>query len=181
MPLDFTALAAQITQATQAAFLEMLSQHRAEGIYAFALYSDEGAMTVCPATNTLVHLAQQPADEAAYYKFEPAEWKYEMMGADEQFNAICYQLRAALDELPEDDDAAFEAFREQLYATCVQVLDDLHRARFFQQAAGREVFLMFSVSEDDPDPAATARMISQLNDNAYRDEYLAWLRTWAVE
>jgi hypothetical protein len=181
MPLDFTALAAQITQAAQAAFLEILARHRDEGVYAFALYSDEGAMTVCPATNTLDYLAQQPADEAAFYKFEPAEWKYEMVGADEQFNAICTQLRTALEELPDDDDAAFEAFRQQLYATCVQVLDDLHQARFFQQAAGHEVFLLFSVSEYDPDPADTARMVRQLNDNAYRDEYLAWMQTWQVD
>jgi hypothetical protein len=61
------------------------------------------------------------------------------------------------------------------------VLADLHQARFFQQAAGHEVFLRFSVSDDDPDPAAEAQMIRQLNDNAYRDEYLAWLRTWAAE
>ena len=181
MPVDFSALAEQITQAAKAAFLEVLHRHRDEGIYAFALYSDGGAMTVCPATNTQAHLAGQPADEAAYYKFEPAEWKYEMVGAEEQFNAICYQLRTALDELPDDDEAAFEAFRGQLFATCVQVLADLHRVQFFQQAAGHEVFLVISVSDDDPDPAETARMIRQLNDNAYRDEYLAWMRTWQTE
>lgn len=180
MNVDFAALAQQLRQATQAAFQEIVTHHGDEGIYAFALYSDEGALTVCPATNTLAHLATQPADEADYYKFEPAEWKYEMVGADEQFDAICATLRTAV-FAHEDDDAWFDAFRQQLYDTCVRVLTELHQERFFQQTAGQEVFLTFRVSDEDPEPEADARIVRQLNDNRYRDEYLAWQRTWAQE
>lgn len=181
MNVDFAALAQQLRLATQAAFQELITQHGAEGIYAFALYSDEGALTVCPAANTLAHLATRPTDdEAEYYKFEPAEWKYEMVGADEQFEALSRLLRTAVCT-HDDDQAWFDAFRQQLYGTCVRVLAELHQERFFQQAAGQEVFLTFRVSDEDPDPAADARLVRQLNDHRYRDEYLAWQRTRAQE
>ncbi|MGI4865345.1 MAG: DUF4303 domain-containing protein [Janthinobacterium lividum] len=177
MAIDFQALKSQLTQAAQAAFTEVLAQHRAEGIYSFALYSDEGAMTVCPATNTLAHLAIQVPEDLPYAKFEPAEWRYENVGAAAQFDAIGRQLRAqALDEARTDE--AFEQFRQQLYATCVAVLDELRQQDFFNQAAGREVFLLFSVSDSDTPAAELAQLVKQLNDNAYRDEYLTWLASW---
>ena len=177
MAIDFQALKSQLTQAAQAAFTEVLAQHRAEGIYSFALYSDEGAMTVCPATNTLAHVATQAPEDLPYAKFEPAEWRYENVGAAAQFDAIGRQLRAqALDEAQTDED--FEQFRQQLHATCLDVLADLQQQGFFKQAAGQEVFLFFHVSDSDPSTEELAQLVRRLNPNAYGDEYLAWLSTW---
>lgn len=175
--LDFQRLKQQLTRATQAAFLELLAAHRAEGLYSFALYSDEGALTVCPAANTLAHLATQPPEDQLYAKFEPAEWAYENVGAATQFNEISRQLRTHVLQADLGDEA-FESFRQQLYATCVAVLDELRQQRFFEQAAGNEVFLLFSVSDSDTPVAELAQLARQLNYNAYRDEYLAWLASW---
>ena len=87
--MNFTELKEQIKFATKQAFIEMCEKHKDERIYPFALYSDEGAMTVCPSTNTLDYLETQENDEDfKYYKFEPAEWKYEMVGADKLFDKI---------------------------------------------------------------------------------------------
>jgi hypothetical protein len=174
MPFDFQHLQQQLTQATQDAFRELLAAHRAEGLYSFALYSDEGALTVCPSANSLAHLAAQPLEDQVYAKFEPAEWAYERRGAEAQFNELNRQLRTHVltEELEEE---AFEQFRQQLYATCVAVLDELRQQHFFDQAAGREVFLLFSVSDSDTPAAELAQLVRQLNHNAYRDEYLAWL------
>jgi hypothetical protein len=66
---------------------------RAEGLYSFALYSDEGALTVCPSANSLAHLATQPLEDQLYAKFESAEWDYERRGAEAQFNELNRQLR----------------------------------------------------------------------------------------
>ena len=177
MAIDFQDLKHQLTQAAQTAFTEVLGQHRAEGIYSFALYSDEGAMTVCPATNTLAHLAAQPPEDLPYAKFEPAEWRYENVGATAQFDAICRQLSTqVLDETLEEKE--FEQFRQQLYATCIDVLADLQQQGFFDQAAGRPVFLLFHVSDSDPSVEELTQLVSRLNPNAYGEEYLAWLRSW---
>ncbi|MXV37827.1 DUF4303 domain-containing protein [Flavobacteriaceae bacterium Ap0902] len=89
--MNFQALQTKIEKATKRAFIEMFEKHADEGIYSFALYSDEGAMTVCPATNTLDfinNLSEDEREDLPYCKFEPAEWKYEMIGADDdlEFN-----------------------------------------------------------------------------------------------
>ena len=177
MVINFQDLKDQLTQATQAAFTEVLARHRAEGIYSFALYSDEGALTVCPATNTLAHLAAQPPEDLPYAKFEPAEWRYENVGATAQFDAIGRQLRTQVlaETLGEQE---FEQFRRQLYATCIDVLADLQQQGFFDRAAGRAVFLLFHVSDSDTSTEELTQLVSRLNPNAYGDEYLAWLRTW---
>ena len=157
----------------RAAFTELLARHPTEAFYSFALYSDEGAMTGCPSTNTLGHLAAQPPDDLPCAKFELAKWQYEMVGADAQFNALSRQPSARLDEDFAESDG-FEQFRQQLYATCV---DALRQQRFFDEAAGRPVFLLFSVSDSNTPADELAQLVSRLNHNAYRDEYLAWLRT----
>lgn len=45
-----------------------------------------------------------PTNDITYYKFEPAEWKYEMQGADQEFNEISNLLREELDKHSDDDD-----------------------------------------------------------------------------
>ena len=51
--MNFTELKNKIEIAAKQAFLEMFEKHGKDEIYAFALYNDEGAMTVCPSTNTM--------------------------------------------------------------------------------------------------------------------------------
>ena len=101
----------------------MLQRSKKETLYAFALYSDEDAITLCPAANTLENL-QAEADEGdwAYYQFEPAEWKYEMMGADKEFEAIGNRLQQKAKE-NYDEDAGNRSF--QLKKACVEVLSTL--------------------------------------------------------
>ena len=175
MQFDFQQFAQELTRAARAAFTELLAQQPEEQLYSFALYSDEGAMTVCPAANTLAYLAAQPSDSLPYAKFEPAEWKYEMVGADTQFDELSRQLSARLAEDFAEPDG-FERFRQRLFATCVDVLAELREQRFFDEAAGGPVFLLFSVSDSDMSTAELAQVVSRLNDNEYRDEYLVWLR-----
>ena len=177
MPFDFQHFQQQLTLATRDAFLELLAAHHAEEFYSFALYSDEGAMTVCPSANTLAHLAAQPPEDLSYAKFEPAEWAYERSGAAAQFDELSRQLRThVLDEALAEEE--FEQFRQQLYATCVAVLDELRQQRFFDQAAGREVFLLFSVSDSDTPAVELAQLVKRLNHTVYCAEYLAGLASW---
>ena len=181
--MDIEALKQQIEAAARAAFTEMVRLHGDEGIYAFALYSDAGAMTVCPSTNTRAYLEsgekhgdEEDEEEAdAYFKFAPAEWKYEMLGADDAFNAISTQAREHVLAL---EGAAFEQFREALFEACIATLEKLRREGFFRQAAGHEVFLTFEVSDHDMEPAQVRSIITRLNEGAYRDEYLAWMQSW---
>ncbi|MCQ9636879.1 DUF4303 domain-containing protein [Chryseobacterium sp. WG23] len=176
--MDFEILKQQIEKATKKAFLEMYAQHGEEKIYSFALYSDEGAMTVCPATNTLAMLENADNEDALYYKYEPAEWKYEMNGAEEEFSDICTQLRAELDKHDEDDEW-FEGFQSKLYSSCIEVLKKLKEDNFFSQITGEDIFLIFTVSEYEFETEDLENIITGLNNNKYKDEYLAWMNTWS--
>ena len=51
-------------------------------------------MTVCPAANTWKIWKEADEDDFLYYKYEPAEWAYEMDGAfEDEFDEICTRLR----------------------------------------------------------------------------------------
>lgn len=178
MTFDFPGLESKMEAAARKAFTEICNAHAAEEIYAFALYSDEGAMTVCPAANTLKHLVQQDQADLPYYKFEPAEWKYEMEGADSEFDDISDALRT---EVLKDhaDEEWFPSFREQLFTSCITVLEKLKEENFFHSVAGRDIFLTFSVSGYDFPQNDLAEIISRLNTPAYSAEYLQWMKTWA--
>lgn len=175
--MNFEILKHQIEAATKKAFLEMFEKHGVDKIYGFALYSDEGAMTVCPSTNTLKHLTTVDQEDLDYYKYEPAEWKYEMQGADNEFNEISKQLREELDKNDDDDDW-FSDFQNQLYAICIEVLEKLKNENFFQKIIGKDIFLNFTVSDYEFEKSEVKEIISRLNDNEYKTEYLEWLETW---
>ncbi len=187
--MNFDLLQHKIEQATKQAFLEMYLQHGEEGIYAFALYSDEGAMMVCPSTNTQAALNEhydEQQEDFVYYQFEPAEWKYEMQGAEDAFNQISAEVYAASEQcLQYDEDGeyieseAFEVFREALFDCCFKVLLKLKQENFFYNLVQNDVFLMFSVTEHEFEPEKLKKMITQLNNNPYQAKYLAWMKTWS--
>jgi hypothetical protein len=128
-------------------------------------------MTVCPSANSLKHLEKTPTNDITYYKFEPAEWKYEMQGADQEFNEISTLLREELDKHGDDDDW-FLDFQDKLYETCVEVLEKLKQENFFTQITGKEVFLTFTISDYEINSKYIRNLISRLNDNSYKAEFI---------
>ena len=177
--MDFLELKNKIEIATRQAFFEMFEKHGKEEIYAFALYSDEGAMTVCPSTNTMEHLEKQDKDQFLYFKYEPAEWKYEMQGANNLFSEIsklCWNKVSELDD--EIYEREFEKFQNQLYETCIEVLEQLKSENFFKQIIGEDIVLLFTVTEYEFGKEKRKEIITRLNDNEYKNEYLEWLETW---
>lgn len=175
--MNFDLLRQNIEDATKKAFIEMFEKNGADEIYGFALYSDEGAMTVCPSTNTIKHLSTADKEDFDYYKFEPAEWKYEMQGAEKEFNKICAELRNELDK-NEDDDEWFEKFQKQLFDTCIEVLEKLKNEDFFKNIVKKGIFLTFTVSDYEFEKKDLKNIVNRLNENKYKTEYLNWMKTW---
>lgn len=181
--MDFEILKQEIEHATKKAFTEIAQQDGDGEIYAFALYSDEGAMTVCPSANTVQHLETADPEELNYYRFEPAEWKYEMIGADQEFDDISAQLREEVEQMdsPGNGEHRFSAFQRQLYEACIGVLEKLKNEGFFKAITGKDIFLTFTVSDYEFDKQSLRRIIERLNDNEYRTAYLDWMHTWGQE
>ncbi len=155
----------------------MYEKHGKEEIYAFALYSDEGALTVCPSTNTLESLkTKEGKSDYIYYKYEPAEWKYEMEGANKLFNEISRHCREEVDNIKDDEE--FLNFQTQLYQTCIEVLEKLKTENYFRQLTDKDIFLIFTVTEYEFAREETENIIKKLNNNNYKDEYINWMKTW---
>ncbi|MEN7548603.1 DUF4303 domain-containing protein [Rapidithrix thailandica] len=181
--MNFKELEQKIESATQKAFIEIFNTHKDEEIYGFSLYSDGGAMTVCPSTNTidfLNNLDEEEKEELSYYKYEPAEWKYESVGAEEEFNNISTELRTELekDDFKNEEKETFITFRNHLFKTCINVLNKLKKEAFFKNIVGKDIFLIFSVSDFEFENKELEKIVIELNDNDYKDEYLKWMKTW---
>jgi hypothetical protein len=136
----------------------------------YGLYSDDGAMTVCCAVNTVEHLARAQAadpDDAEYWRWSPAEWALEGVGT-EHFDEICRRLRAAV---AQTRGAAFVQFRDMVHETCVEVLVALVAGGELDTAAA---VVVFAVSDTD-DPERDAAWIRRLNPAARAERFAGWI------
>lgn len=149
--VDFPALRSNIRDAARRAFETVIENHPGERFYAFALYSDDGAMTVLPAVNSeeaLLHQARAYgcAPIPNWLRWSTAEWKYEYEGS-EHFETAHEMLNVA----ERCNDAEFEAFRVELYETMVQALGYLDAENFFGTGARREAVTVFCSISDSED------------------------------
>ncbi len=176
---DFDQLHRDILAAARQAFADVLTQRSVDDLCAFALYSDSGAMTVCPAMCTTTFLAERARnapDEYLFYKYSPSEWPLEGAGAEEAFGRICRTLREHLFHDIDDSDQAFQAFQQRLMQTCVQVQAEL-RESFFAERAG-DFLLLVTISDDDEPTQVLQSRVRQLNNSRIADEFDAWTHTW---
>lgn len=158
--VDFDLLRQEIKDAARAAFGVVRRNHSDEQFYAFALYSDESAMTVCPAANTEEGLARR-AEEYGYSKpqqlaslrWATGEWAYEFEGA-EFFDRACALINGEdryegeADEDPLEESEAFVAFRTQVFEVIVLALEDLDAEGFFGAGDAREAITLFCTLSD---------------------------------
>lgn len=198
VPFDFAALERKIATATLQVFRDVARAYPDESVCAFALYSDDGAVTVCPAFDLQSHRAARDAaaadeNEADAETFSPAEWALEGFGAA-AFKDICTAVRThVLEEvcggsvgllelacglhLDRYGDA-FVAFRVELFETCVRTLERLRADGAFDAYPG--LLILFAVSDTDPLEEDEIRMLKRLNgDSPYVARYVGWTKRWA--
>lgn len=158
-----------IKVAAKNCFTELREKHSEDSFCAFALYSDEGAMTVCPSANTKEYLEQkseEDPDDALYYKWSTAEWKYEYTG-NEWFSEVQKELEDFHKKSHTDEQ--FTEFQSILYESCVAALEDLKKEGFF-----KEGILVFSVT-DYLDDDSEVSWIKRLNSKEEATEFKDWI------
>jgi len=166
---DFETLRVQIREAARTAFGTLRAAHPNERFYAMALYTDDGAMTVCPSANSEEALQRILVDndctdprDIAYTRWGTAEWAYEDQHA-EGFNAVCDRLRAHV-LASGDDKRALAAFGSRLNDTMVQALAELDQEGFFGTGADRQALTLFcSISDSDDAEAFEDDSANRLN------------------
>ena len=160
MNMNFDELKSKIEYATKKSFKENIQKYGSD-ICSFSLISDDGAMTVVPFTNTKSHLSKMQLEDPKYkdvYEFEPAEW-FTSDGANTEFNDICKTLSVKIYK----ENLDFENFKKTLFETCTQVLEKLRTEKFFQQELGRDLLIMFSISDTDETEENQIRWTKRLN------------------
>ncbi len=175
MNFDPAQLSASIRDAARQAFGELRHAHPQETFYAFALYTDDGWMTIVPAANSEESFRRAAGDdmdpvERAYMRWATAEWACEAAGG-EHFDAANALLNAAPEAAPTDEaaDKAGEAprYREEgnaLLASMVEGLRLLDAEGFFGVGEAREkVTLFVSISDSDEAEEIETSSARQLN------------------
>jgi Domain of unknown function (DUF4303) len=150
MGMDWNALGLEIHEAARKVFDDLKKAHPEEEVYAYALYTDSGAMTVLGSANSVrgfeKAISQQPDTSPAtlaYYKWATSEWAYEGWKSS-YFNEISEQLRTSKDR------ADFSSFKRNILASMKGALKKLDEEGFFGTGAEREkVVLFISVTDDD--------------------------------
>lgn len=165
---DFTRL---IRSAAREAFQNIQKDHHGEGFCAFALYSDEGAMTVCAAANTQRHLeacVREEPDEASYWKWSPAEWKHEGFG-----DGCFVGVHKALQDFHArpHDEAQFLAFQQGLFESCVAAMEALR----IEGVLGDGI-AVFCVT-DHEDAEQEIAWIRRLNAPGHAAEFAQWIES----
>jgi hypothetical protein len=175
---DFSDFQRDIAEAARATFKALRALHPDEHFYAFALYTDSGAMTVVPAANSIEGLRRIRArqaiaddDPAPWYTWSSAEWAYEAAEAS-PFNAICGRLA---DEVlsPQFVQSRFAEFSRQLRADMIEALRLLDRDGLFGTGDERAAITLFvSISDDDAAEALENESAKALNPPAVAEAVL---------
>jgi hypothetical protein len=140
---------AQVKQGAARAFKAISADHPGEQIYAFAVYSDDGAMTVCPAANSEEAYSEKsrcadPSD-LVYYRWNTGDWAYEFEHV-EAFDGACAMLNDLRQAMGEE--AYYEGVRNDVFRTMVAALEELNGENVFGTGAARErITVFFTISD----------------------------------
>ena len=167
---DFALLQALVADAARRAVNAVRRAHPKQHIDAFALVSDDSAMTIGAMANSREALAASEYGEEM--RWNPAEWAFDDGGA--YFDSAYRLLLQAHRALPFDVD--FATFRAGAFDACIAALAQLDAEGCFGAGAQREeAVLLFEVSDSGPVDGALAR----LNPPAVVARYAAWMASWA--
>ncbi|MDZ5636334.1 DUF4303 domain-containing protein [Janthinobacterium sp. GMG1] len=167
---DFALLQTLVADAARLAVDAVRRAHPDQHIDAFALVSDDSAMTIDPMANSREALdASEYGDEMLW---NPAEWAFDEGGA--YFDSAYRLFLQAHRDLPFDVD--FSTFRSGVFEACIAALAQLDAEGCFGVGVQRDDFvLLFEVSDSETVEGAMAR----LNPPAVVARFAAWMASWA--
>ncbi|MFB9245798.1 DUF4303 domain-containing protein [Massilia antarctica] len=163
--LDATLLASEIRDGARNAFNAMRAAHPDQTFNAFALVSDDSAMTIVPLANSVQALSEDGGDDEILWN--PSEWSFFEEGAwlDIAYRMILPYHR----DIPNEVD--IDALRAWVFGACAAALQQLIDEGLFGSAAQRdEVALLFHVTDGDGEDD----VVEALNTPASFGRYAAW-------
>jgi len=167
---DAPLLKTLLVAATRQAVCALRAAHPGQHFNAYALLSDDSAMTISLLANSREALAS--AEDEDEMLWNPGEWQFDEGGA--YFDSAYRLLLQAHRELPFE--VEFEVFRAAAFEVGIAALELLDREGLFGTGAEREeTVLLFEVSDSDAIDGAVER----LNTPAMVARLNAWMASWA--
>ena len=161
--MDWADFTGRLRIGTIAALDALLPTLAGQRLYALCLQTDDGAMSVGPCANTEEGLAERLASEAeenrpadaSYFRWAPAEWRYEMFG-DEHLEAVGRELYDAVME-------ESEAFNDHFASLIDAMIEALRGVRAARAAPLAGVTLFATISDSGEAPEVERRSAALLN------------------
>lgn len=149
--MNWAELEEDVYQAATAVFTNLQTARPDEQFYAFALYTDSGSMTICPAANSYQALARKLAEDSIepggedvpYYTWSTSEWQYESWQGD-RFNDICTTLRDALESVED-----YEHFQAHVFQAMTHAMARVRDAGVFAHGKSGDAPVLFVTLTDD--------------------------------
>lgn len=167
-----------IRDAARETYRALLAKHPGEHFYAFALYTDSGAMTVVPAANSAEGLQRvrrkmgvRDEESAPEFTWATGEWVYESAEA-RMFTPLCKRLADAVLSVrfPE---STFGRFFDELQRDMIEALRMLDQEGLFGVGAERERITLFvTISDDDRAEELENASAKVLNPPAVFDRFI---------
>jgi hypothetical protein len=157
---------------TKEIFTSFQAKKDSEIICGFALYSDGSASSIAASLNTRDHLdelVEENPDDKEYFRWSPAEWKYEGLESIKT-NSLSKKLFEASGKISGEE---FYKFRNQIFDSSVRVLKRMKEEGVFS-STDEDFILLFSVS-DFSNPASEIAWVNALNDEALSQEFEEWI------
>jgi hypothetical protein len=164
-------LQATITKEARSAFDVLHSKAESEQLYGFALYTDDSALGLDAAVNSIEavqrKLTSPRADSFAAYWYT-IEWAYE--GGVVDFFAASNELLAKLAPAT-NTESDYDQFRHNVYNSMIHAMQDLARSAYFEQfAKPAATVLQIAITDSDDDEHYMNESIRALNaDTVYLD------------
>ncbi|WP_174915967.1 DUF4303 domain-containing protein [Burkholderia lata] len=166
-------LIAHIAQATTSVFSALKNEHPDEDFYAFALYTDNSAMSVVAAGNSeqaleevLKNADERSPEQDAYYRWASSEWLYEAFHGSE-FKGVSKTVRESADR------SNFRKFKVDVHAAMIEALRTVDVDGLFGTGLDREKIIVFvTITDDDNAEQFENDSAKQLNSPAAYQRFL---------
>lgn len=183
--VDFSALRTELREGAAKAFESIRRAHADERINAFAIVSDDGAMSLAHIGNSAEALARrqeifrtelvQRFGESIVWDcvWNASEWHY-----TEGAGFLDIPYRRVVNHHSErhgDSRMEFPLFRDLMFEASVAALEDLRNGKFFTKDAHEdEVVVLFQVSDSCIDSRVQNDWVRRLNSPSVYQRYLKW-------
>jgi hypothetical protein len=170
--IDYNLLKNNLKDIVCKIFNNYKKQYSPKDVCAFALYSDEDAMSISMAINTHEHLKNSIKEAPEYpldFKYNPEEWKEIIEDKElEEYNKTLEDIYFKIKK------KQFVEHKNNIYKLSVEIIHELKEEQYFKDF-DNDFLLLFSISSFEI-PETVIEYNKKYNNKNVSEEYEKWLK-----